>query len=165
MSLAFMGLLTAACAVAVLLLNMNLRSTWPWTAKLAATVVTSALLVVVYLAMLALLGWPTSEPLPDRFVLISADVREPIKGRDDEGAIYLWAKPAEEPGSEPRAYRLPYSEKLHGQVISALDSARNGARQMGTVTGRGGTGPGAQRGVNIRFDDFRGRALPPKRKR
>ena len=47
MSLAFMGLLAAACAVAVLLLNMNLRSTWSWTGKLAATVVSSALLVVV----------------------------------------------------------------------------------------------------------------------
>jgi hypothetical protein len=165
MSLAFMGLLAAACGVAVLLLNMNLRSTWPWTVKFAATVVTSALLVVVYLAVIALLGWPTSEPLPDRFVLISADVQEPVKGRDDEGAIYLWAKAVEDPGSEPRAYRLPYGEKLHGQVVSALDSARNGARQLGTVTGRGGSGPGEQRGVSIRFDEFRGRGLPPKRKR
>jgi hypothetical protein len=163
MSLAFMGLLAAACAVAVLLLNMNLRSTWPWTVKLAATVVTSALLVVVYLAMLALLGWPTSEPLPGRFELIAADVQEPIKGRDDKGAIYLWAKAAEDPGSEPRAYRLPYSKKLHGQVVSALDSSRKGTRQLGTVTGRSGSGPGEQRGVNIRFDDFRGRGLPPKR--
>ncbi len=165
MSLAFLGLLAAACAVAVLLLNMNLRSTWPWTVKFAATVVTSALLVVVYLAMLALLGWPTSEPLPDRFVLISADVQEPIKGRDDEGAIYIWAKPVEDSASEPRAYRLPYNKKLHGQVVSALDSARNGARQMGTVTGRGGSGPGEQRSVSIRFDELRERALPPKRKR
>ena len=165
MSLAFMGLLAAACGVAVLLLNMNLRSTWPWTVKFAATVVTSALLVVVYLAVLALLGWPTSEPLPDRFVLISADVQEPIKGRDDEGVIYLWAKAVEDPGSEPRAYRLPYSEKLHRQVVSALDSARSGTRQLGTVTGRSGSGPGEQRGVSIRFDDFRGRGLPPKRKR
>jgi hypothetical protein len=165
MSLAFMGLLAAACAMAVLLLNMNLRSTWPWTVKLAATVVTSALLVVVYLAMLALLGWPTSEPLPDRFELIAADVREPTKGGDDQGAIYLWAKPAEDPGSEPRAYRLAYGERLHGQVISALDSSRRGTRQLGTVTGRGSSGPGEQRNVSIRFDDFRGRGLPPKRKR
>ena len=165
MSLAFMGLLVAACAVAVLLLNMNLRSTWPWTVKLAATVVCSALLVVVYLAMLALLGWPTSEPLPDRFVLISADVQEPIKDRDDEGAIYLWAKPAEDSRSEPRAYWLPYSEKLHEQVISALDRSRSGTRQLGTVTGPSGSGPGEQQGVSIRFDDFRARALPPKRKR
>ncbi len=165
MSLAFMGLLAAACAVVVLLLNMNLRSTWPWTVKLAATVVSSALLVVVYLAMLALLGWPTSEPLPDRFVLISVDVHEPIKGRDDEGAIYIWAKAPEDPGSEPRAYRLAYSEKLHQQVVSALDSARSGTRQMGTVTGRSGSGPGERRGVSIRFDAFRGRTLPPKRQR
>ena len=165
MSLAFIGLLAAACAVAVLLLNMNLRSTWPWTVKLAATLVTSALLVVVYLAMLALLGWPTSEPLPDRFVLISADVQEPAKGRDDQGAIYLWAKPVEGSASEPRAYRLPYSEKLHGQVISALDRSRSGTRQLGTVTGRSGSGPGEQRGVSVRFDELRGRALPPKRKR
>ena len=83
----------------------------------------------------------------------------------DEGAIYLWVKAAEDPGSEPRAYRLAYSEKLHGQVVSALGRARNGARQLGAVTGRSGSGPGEQRDVSLQFDDFRGRELPPKRKR
>jgi hypothetical protein len=88
-----------------------------------------------------------------------------IEGRDDEGAIYIWAKVAEDPGSEPRAYRLAYSEKLHQQVVSALDRSRSGTRQLGTVTGRSGSGPGEQRGVSVRFDELRGRALPPKRKR
>lgn len=165
MSLAFMGLLAAACAVAVLLLNMNLRSAWPWTVKLTATLATVALLVVVYLAMLALVGWPTSQALPERFVLLSAEVREPGRAGDEEGVIYLWAKAAGDPEAEPRAYRLTYGERLHKQVAEALDKARNGTRQMGTVTGRQGSRPGEQLSVTIRFDNFRGRGLPPKRRR
>jgi hypothetical protein len=57
-------------------------------------------------------------------------------GREEEGANYIWAKVAEDPGSEPRAYRLACSDELHEQVAEALDRSRNGTRQMGTVTGR-----------------------------
>ena len=97
-----------------------------------------------------------SEPLHTKKSDIESILRCQHRDVDAEHATQL---------PEPRAYRLPYSEKLHGQVISALDSARSGTRQLGTVTGRSGSGPGKQRGVNIRFDDFRGRGLPPKRKR
>lgn len=165
MPVALIGLLAAACAAAVLLLNMNLRSPWPWTVKAAATLATCGLLVIVYLALLELLGWPANAPLPDRFVLIAAEVRDPDKGGGDEGAVYLWARPVDDPASAPRAYRLDYSRALHEQVVSALHNARGGSRQMGTVTGRSGAGPGEQRAVAIRFEALGGRALPPKRRR
>lgn len=165
MSFAFIGLLAAAAAAGVLLLNMNLRSPWPWGAKAAATVVTCGLLIVVYLAHLELLGWPAAAKLPERFLLISAAVREPGKAGGDAGAIYIWARPVEDPAAEPRAYRLDYSRELHERVVAALASARDGTRQMGTVTGRGGAGAEEERPVSVRFEALGGRALPPKRRR
>ncbi len=96
-------------------------------------------------------------------MLKSADVQKPAKGGDNQGAIYLWARLVEDSASEPRAYRLPYSEKLHEKVISALNSSRRGTRQQGTVTRRSGSGLGEQRNVSIQFNAFRGRGLPPKR--
>ena len=74
-------------------------------------------------------------------MLKSADVQKPAKGGDNQGAIYLWARLVEDSASEPRAYRLPYSEKLHEKVISALNSSRRGTRQQGTVMRRSGSGP------------------------
>lgn len=165
MSFAFIGLLAAACAAAVLLLNMNLRSPWPWPVKATATMATCALLVTVYLALLEMLGRPTGAPLPDRFVLIAADVRDPDKAGSDPGAIYIWARPVDDPQAEPRAHRLDYSRELHQRVASALDSMRDGTRQMGSVTGPGASGPGRERAMGIRFQAMDGRALPPKRRR
>ncbi len=86
-------------------------------------------------------------------------MHQPIKGQEEEGANYIWAKPVEDPGSEPRAYRLANSDKLHEQAAEALGSSRNGTRQMGTVTGRSGSGPGEQRSV---FSSPRGLAEDEK---
>ena len=165
MSFAFIGLLAAAGAAAVLLLNMNLRSPWPWSVKAAATLVTCGLLIVVYLAHLELLGRPAAAPLPERFVLISATVREPHKAGGDEGAVFIWARPVDEPRADPRAYRLDYSRELHERVLAALERARDGTRQMGAVTGRSGAGEEDERTVSVRFEALGGRALPPKRRR
>ena len=165
MSTTFIGLLAAACALGVLLLNLNLRSAWPWQVKLSAILATSGLLVVVYFSLLALLGWPAAGPLPERFQLVAADIHEPDKRTRGEGAIFIWARSLDEERRDPRAYRLPYSTDLHRRLTAAMDEMRNGSRQIGTANSRSGGGPRDRQSIEIRFHALRSTGLPEKRRR
>ena len=74
-------------------------------------------------------GWATGQPLPSRVVFVSGLVDEP-------DAIYLWVVARPDSGlfghrpqdDEPRAYRLPYTRRLHEQVDRANALAGSGRR-------------------------------------
>lgn len=127
------GLVAAYVLVALLLLSINLYSRWPWWVKAGTIVLTSAFYIVTYFSFPPLLGWPTEAKLPERFRLISAYVQEPNKATGSEGNIYLWATSvaAGTDTSEPRAYRLPYSNELHQKVSAANVKLRKGLAQLG----------------------------------
>jgi len=102
----------------------------------------------------SLSGWATNNELPPKFVLHWALVSEPSKSNPKEvGGIFFWATElnedhvpkkeeinyflqpfvAKKADSEPRVYRLPYSEKLHQQLQSVMQKIKQGK----TVVGRG----------------------------
>lgn len=78
-------------------------------------------------------GWPGSQALPARFVLLAAVIDEPTKQR--EGALYVWAQPLVDgrPTAQPRAYRLPYAKDLHALLGDAVKKTRSGIAQLGTA--------------------------------
>ena len=55
-------------------------------------------MIFIYLHTIhsGIIGWPTNEPLPDRFRLISAQIYEPNALINSEGAIYLWVADMDE---------------------------------------------------------------------
>ncbi len=84
---AVVGLVASYVALATLLLSLNLKSAWRWPVKAAAIGVTAAFFVVVFVALQALLGWPTEALPPARFELHAALIEEPDRqgpqpGRD-----------------------------------------------------------------------------------
>lgn len=107
-----------------------------WTLKLAFIVLLVGFGLEVSKSLDSYAGWPTSEDLPSTGQLLGAVIREPNAQTGDRGAIIVWVRPLEPPVSalfredpspdEPRAYRIPYSRKMHEEVEGAMQAIRNG---------------------------------------
>jgi hypothetical protein len=119
-------LLTLAyVAVLALLLNLGLKSNWKWQVKLGAVLVSFLFYVGTWYGLKHLQGWAVDEQLPDSFRLISQHVVQPNKLKGTSGAIYVWVVDLDEStGKEPRAYRLPYIEQLHNDILEAVSDGR-----------------------------------------
>jgi hypothetical protein len=158
---AVLGLVASYAVLAVLLLSLNLKSAWHWTIKAAAIALTAGFFVVAFVAIEALLGWPTEAPPPARFQLHGALVLEPDRRNGSAGAIYLWLSPREADGSgsgPPRAHALPYSRALHEQTARALARLQDGRPVEGTAE----AAPPGQHSLQVRLFDAPNPVLPPK---
>src|SRR5689334_2829518 len=87
---AILGLVVAYAATTVLLLSLNFASLWRWPVKASAIVVTSGLFVGTYLAVNAMIGWPSTDRLPSRASFLSSRIVEPDNLTGAAGVIYVW---------------------------------------------------------------------------
>lgn len=110
-----------------------LQSRWPAWLRGLLVVAVSVFYFYAEVAIHTLWGWPSGDPLPERFVLLAAVIEEPGPRRD--GALYVWVNAVEDgqPAAQPRAHRLPYSKDLHGLLNEGLKKVRNGISQLGTA--------------------------------
>ena len=134
MSVSVAGLTVAYVVVAVLLLSLNLTSSWRWWVKAAAILVTTGFFAVTYLAVEGMTGWPTTQKLPPRFNLVWTRIVEPDRKNNDAGGIYIWAEELDQnnvPAGRPRSYQLPYSETMARKVAGAQERRDKGADVMG----------------------------------
>lgn len=129
MIVAIVGLVALVLTLSLLLLSLNVGTTWPWQVKAGAIVVTMLTVAISYFALFELLGWPTRQDMPDNMRMLSADVVEPRKGSNEKGAIYVWVKPVDEQKMLPRAYELPYDPDFHEMIITALERSNQGIKQ------------------------------------
>lgn len=137
--------LSIVLAYAVLLLVLALALLWShWPRWLKAVLVAAVTLLYFHGhdTVRTLLGTPSPEALPERFVMLAAVVDEP-RGKNP-GALYLWITPIEQdkPVLRPRAYRLAYSKTLHEQINEGLRKGREGVSQMGTAEFKADSGVG-----------------------
>jgi hypothetical protein len=126
---AVVGLVASYVALASLLLSLNLRSAWRWPVKAAAIGITAGFFVIAFLALQAMLGWPSEALPPARFQLHAALIDEPDRQGRSLGAIYLWLSPRGPDGElagPPRAYALPYSRALHEAAARAMAGLQSG---------------------------------------
>ncbi len=111
-----------------------LWSHWPAWLKAMLICAVTLFYFIGYSALHAIWGLPSTDNLPERFVMLAAFVEEPVK--NNPGALYVWVSEIED-GQEsvlnPRAYKLPYSRELHTRIDKALERGRDGVSQMGTA--------------------------------
>ena len=134
--------LAFACVVLLLLLSL-LWSAWPGWMKGLLVLATTALYFFGNGAVHQIWGVPSSDALPERFVMLAAAVDEPA-GRSP-GSIFMWLSVPREGSAnrlEPRAYRLPYSKELHSQIDIGVRKGRDGISQMGTADAKAGSARG-----------------------
>jgi hypothetical protein len=160
----------AYIALAVLALVMCLKTQWPLIAKIALIAAVTGLYFVAYSAHEGLMGWPTKERMPERFVLLATVIEEPNKEKSTTGHIYVWVNGlvGNKPLAEPRAYRLPYEKDLHALLGEAMKKNRQGVTQIGRLEAKPGpTGASWMRGagndnVTIKMSDLPAAQLPEK---
>ena len=152
-----------------LLLLILLFSRLHWILRLFLVLIVSGSYWLTYQGWDRARGWPSSNPLPEKFLLHGAVIEEPNQAQGLDGTIFVWATDLDshQPAEQPRAYILPYSEKLHGAAQEALRHMRNGELQLGTVRSKPGTQQqqGSYEGevpLNIEFSNLPKQALPEK---
>lgn len=131
--------------VGALLLIVVVYARLPWSAKAVAVVVTSAFYIASFVGMRGLLGWASVDRLPASFKLLQARIVEPHSLEGDPGSIYLWVEALDEgnrPSGVPRAYRIPYRDKLAEKTDRAMSEIAAGRPQGGRAadfgSGEGG---------------------------
>jgi hypothetical protein len=129
-----LALSAAYALLGILALIGVTRTRWPWPFKTAAIVLTSGFYILVFFRMEGLLGWSAIAPLPEHFQLLWARNVDPNLASNDPGAIHLWLEALDDanlPSGEPRAYRLPYSQRLADKVEAARNEIQAGHPQGG----------------------------------
>jgi hypothetical protein len=130
----------AYALVGALLLVVLVYARLPWPLKGIAVIVTSSFYIASFLGTRGLLGWASVDPLPPYFKLLQARIVEPHSLESDPGAIYLWVEALDEdnrPSGVPRAFRIPYSDKLADKTDKAQSELAAGRAQGGRAADYG----------------------------
>jgi hypothetical protein len=129
--------------IAALILWFIIGSKGHWGIKASMILLSLYFCLSVGFSIAGFMGWPTDDKLPSKFLLHWVVIQEPDVKLGDEGSIYIWVRPINEPGiehkewndyllsfydgkSRPRAYRMPYSRELHEQAQKAIDAISRG---------------------------------------
>ena len=127
--------------IGALLLIVLVYARLPWPVKAVAVIVTSAFYVVSFNATRGLLGWASQDRLPPAFKLLQTRIVEPHSLQGDPGSVYLWVEQLDEdnrPSGIPRAFRLPYTDKLAEKAHAADNEIAAGRPQGGRAADFGG---------------------------
>ncbi len=137
-----MAIILGFAALLFVTLAALLWSHWPAWLKGVLLVSVTSLYFYGHEAVHAIWGIPSTDALPAKFVMMAAVVQEPTT--KTPGLLYLWVSPLADNGPvlEPRAYKLPYSRKLHTQIEEGIKKGRDGVSQMGTAEAKAGMGRG-----------------------
>ncbi len=162
--------LAVVLSFAALLLLLTLALLWSsWPGWLKGTLVAGVAIFYFWANTVVhdLSGWPSGDPLPERFVLLAAVIDEPTKLR--QGALHVWVNALDngKPTDKPRAYTLPYAKDVHALLEEAMKKNRQGVSQVGTTEPKKGKGgiswlrPGSDEQV-IKIRDLPAPQLPEK---
>jgi len=130
----------AYALIGALLLVVMVYARLPWQLKAVAVVVISSFYIASFLGMRGLLGWASVDALPANFKLLQARIVEPHSLEGDPGAIYLWVEALDDgnrPSGVPRAYRIPYSDRLADATDKAQGEIAAGRPQGGRAADYG----------------------------
>ena len=146
------GVPVAFIIVSTLALWVIIGSKGWWWIKMGVATLTILFSISLWHSLESLEGWPTDQPMPNRFEIKWIVVEEPNIKTGDEGQILIWAKDLEPllreksdipllhnkgQSNEPRIHRLPYTRELHLQAVQIQKKIAAGGRFFGEMKGRG----------------------------
>ena len=87
-------------------------------------------------------GWPSTDDLPESFLLIASEVQEPNAKTGEPGVMYWWVRDSEDPQAPPRIFQLPYEAQVHEKTEQVIEEHNKGSvyvarKQPGAAGGNG----------------------------
>ena len=167
MNLEAIGIPLAFAILVAVILWFIIAGKGHWLLKMLFVSVALYFSIAMWHSLGDLVGWPSNNPLPDKFLVHWLVVKEGIPGGKDPGAIFLWAteldkndRPkvdkqnpylisfiAKKTAVEPRSYRMPYTREMHQQANGVLKLLKAGKQVVGEGEGEGsGMGEGDGKG-------------------
>ena len=141
----YIGLTIAFVIISAIVLWFSIRTPGQIIIKALLIPITVWYGLVLYYSVPNLMGWPISQSIPDNSQVLDIRIKEPDPKHNDPGAIYFWvninpdSKNSQQTlaaklhpknmfsyngKSQPRAYQLPYSRKLHKAIVEAQRKAQ-----------------------------------------
>ena len=120
--------------VAALLLIFCFYTSFSRKIKLVAIIALSIFYIISWNGFLGILGWPTSEELPENFNISWVVIQEPNKRKTNEGGLFLWIREIDhsnKPIGDPRSYKLIWNEENHKKAQEALHKLKEGEQLNG----------------------------------
>lgn len=148
MSWALLGLLAGFMLVLVFLYYLLLKTRLGIAYKLLAVLVVTIFYWIQYESLLQYTGWPSSDDLPAKFVLVATQVQEPNKQTGEKGVMYWWVRDSTNPDLPPRVYQLPFQSNMHEQTAQIIEEQKKG----GLYVGRKSQDFASSRGQGISFE-------------
>tara|TARA_B100001175_G_C19489228_1_gene631652 strand:- start:993 stop:1544 length:552 start_codon:yes stop_codon:yes gene_type:complete len=105
--------------------------------KLTGILVVALFYFISWNSYINILGWPSTQELPDKFRISWVVIQEPGKADKKEGGLYLWVRNLNEmniPYGMPRSYELIWNDENHKVAQSALHKLEEGEKLNGTKT-------------------------------
>lgn len=102
--------------------------------KLSGVVALTVFYIFSWQGYLGILGWPTSEELPEKFNINWVVIEEPNKVLNQEGGLFLWVRElndADKPIGDPRAYKLFWNSENQKKAQDALHRIKEGEQLNG----------------------------------
>jgi len=134
---AILWLTLAYVTVAALVLTVSLANLYSLRVKVALICVVSSLYASAWFGWQTITGWPTSQPLPENFRVLSITIDERRKKDKTPSSIYYWVRALDSAGlptGKPRAFRKPWSERLAEEAEQAIAEMAGGDTLNGTVS-------------------------------
>jgi hypothetical protein len=110
-------------------LNMNLATRYSARVKALVIVLVSLLYFGAWHGYRGLMGWPTPDPLPEKFRVLWISIDEPDKANGLPGSLDYWVRALDSAGlasGPPRAHRLVWTEAEAEAAQEALDRMDEG---------------------------------------
>ena len=115
--------------IAALLLVFCFYTNFTKKVKLISIFAVSLFYISSWKGYVGVLGWPTSEDLPDDFNILWVVIQEPNKSKSNEGELFIWIKEIDEfkkPIGDPRAFNLQWNKENHRIAQEALHKLQEG---------------------------------------
>lgn len=134
MSLAILGLTSGFMLVLVFLFYLTLKTSIQVWVKLLAVLVVSVFYIIQFESLQQYTGWPSTDNLPEKFILIAADVREPDQKTGEKGVMYWLVRDSTDKQQPPRVFELPYQVEVHKKAEQVISEQKKGSQYIGRIS-------------------------------
>ncbi len=131
MNLAILGLSSGFILVLVFLYYLIIKTDLRLSLKFLSVFVVTGFYIIQYESLQQITGWPSTDALPEKFVLLATEVHEPNQKEGEKGVMYWWVRDSVNEVKPPRVYQLPYQPEVYKKTEQVIEEQKRGSQYIG----------------------------------